>query len=204
MISYHPPLERSNHRCTFICSKRARWSILNNHPRITMASLTKTKQSPSKLTPTPLSQECLSLTPQTKKFLHRISLHPTLTPYRRRVYRTLLSVPEGRWTTYSALAAHLGSSARAVGNAMRTNPFAPEVPCHRVLAMNGTLGGYKGEWILGGKYQVEKRRLLEEEGVVFDEGGGRREIAFGSLWIWGAGSRCGECCLGFDADSEDS
>lgn len=54
---------------------------------------------------------------------------------------------------------------------MRTNPFAPEVPCHRVLATNGTLGGYKGEWILGGKYQVEKRLLLEAEGVVFDERG---------------------------------
>ncbi|KAJ6146201.1 hypothetical protein N7497_008183 [Penicillium chrysogenum] len=83
-------------------------------------------------------------TAQTKKYLHRISLHPTLTPYRRRVYRTLLSVPPGRWTTYSAMATYLGSSARAVGNAMRTNPFAPGVPCHRVLAADGSLGGYKG------------------------------------------------------------
>ncbi|GFF64199.1 methylated-DNA--protein-cysteine methyltransferase [Aspergillus lentulus] len=152
-----------------------------------MASLTKTKQSPSKRTPTLPTQECLSLSSKTKKFLHRISLHPTLTPYRRRVYRTLLSVPEGRWTTYSALATHLGSSARAVGNAMRTNPFAPEVPCHRVLATNGTLGGYKGEWILGGKYQVEKRRLLEGEGVVFDEGGRAQGECFRGFVDLGSG-----------------
>ncbi|KAJ6133100.1 hypothetical protein N7471_008315 [Penicillium samsonianum] len=114
-------------------------------------------------------------TAQTKKYLHRISLHPTLTPYRRRVYRTLLSVPPGRWTTYSAMATYLGSSARAVGNAMRTNPFAPEVPCHRVLAADGSLGGYKGEWKVdghkaGGGFCEEKRLRLEEEGVVFLDG----------------------------------
>ncbi|KGO37113.1 Winged helix-turn-helix transcription repressor DNA-binding [Penicillium expansum] len=114
-------------------------------------------------------------TAQTKKYLHRISLHPTLTPYRRRVYRTLLSVPPGRWTTYSAMATYLGSSARAVGNAMRSNPFAPEVPCHRVLAADGSLGGYKGEWKVdghkgGGGFCEEKRLRLEEEGVVFLDG----------------------------------
>ncbi|KAF3023231.1 hypothetical protein E8E15_003530 [Penicillium rubens] len=114
-------------------------------------------------------------TAQTKKYLHRISLHPTLTPYRRRVYRTLLSVPPGRWTTYSAMATYLGSSARAVGNAMRTNPFAPGVPCHRVLAADGSLGGYKGEWKVdahkgGGGFCEEKRLRLEEEGVVFFDG----------------------------------
>lgn len=114
-------------------------------------------------------------TMQTKKYLHRIALHPTLTPFRRRVYRALLSVPPGRWTTYSAMATYLGSSARAVGNAMRTNPFAPEVPCHRVLAADGSLGGYKGEWKVdghkaGGGFCEEKRLRLEEEGVVFVNG----------------------------------
>lgn len=96
--------------------------------------------------PTTTTVTTQTLSPTTQKFLRRISLHPTLTPFRRRVYRTLLSVPAGRWTTYAAMAAHLKSSARAVGNAMRTNPFAPEVPCHRVLAADRTLGGYKGEW----------------------------------------------------------
>ena len=113
---------------------------------------------------------------QTQKVLRRISLHPALTPYRRRVYRVLLSVPAGRWTTYSALATYLDSSARAVGNAMRTNPFAPEVPCHRVLAVDGSLGGYKGEWRVSkhmgnGSFRDEKRLRLKEEGVVFDATG---------------------------------
>ncbi|KAJ5118830.1 hypothetical protein N7448_010536 [Penicillium atrosanguineum] len=111
-----------------------------------------------------------------QKSLRRISLHPTLTPYRRRVYRALLSVPEGRWTTYSAMATYLNSSARAVGNAMRTNPFAPEVPCHRVLAADRSLGGYKGEWkvskhITNGSFSDEKRTRLKEEGVFFDGDG---------------------------------
>ena len=111
------------------------------------------------------------LSPSTTATLHRISSHPTLTPYRRRIYRTLLSVPSGRWTTYAALSQHLSSSARAVGNAMRTNPFAPDVPCHRVLATNRTIGGYKGKWGNGGTYADEKTKLLRGEGVVFDEKG---------------------------------
>ncbi|EAW11576.1 MGMT family protein [Aspergillus clavatus NRRL 1] len=75
------------------------------------------------------------------RLLTRITTHPTLTPTRRRIYRTLLSVPAGRWTTYAALATYVGTSARAVGGAMRANPFAPGVPCHRVLAADGSLGG---------------------------------------------------------------
>ncbi|KAJ5594227.1 Winged helix-turn-helix transcription repressor DNA-binding [Penicillium hispanicum] len=119
----------------------------------------------------------------TQKCLRRISLHPTLTPYRRRVYRVLLSVPAGRWTTYSALAAYLHSSARAVGNAMRTNPFAPEVPCHRVLAADGSLGGYKGEWRVSshlgnGSFRDEKKLRLAEEGVGFDAMGKAEGVCF--------------------------
>ncbi|KAJ5520288.1 hypothetical protein N7463_000741 [Penicillium fimorum] len=148
-----------------------------------MSFSTAQPADPQTPTPTPdnqdpkpqKSQEVALPTAQTKKYLHRISLHPTLTPYRRRVYRTLLSVPPGRWTTYSAMATYLGSSARAVGNAMRSNPFAPEVPCHRVLAADGSLGGYKGEWKVdghkaGGGFCEEKRLRLEEEGVVFLDG----------------------------------
>ncbi|KAJ5198042.1 Winged helix-turn-helix transcription repressor DNA-binding [Penicillium cinerascens] len=128
--------------------------------------------------PTESTQTTIKPTPNLtlQKSLRRISLHPTLTPYRRRVYRVLLSVPEGRWTTYSAMATYLNSSARAVGNAMRTNPFAPEVPCHRVLAADRSLGGYKGEWkvskhIANGSFRDEKRLRLKEEGVVFDGDG---------------------------------
>ncbi|OJJ82548.1 MGMT family protein, partial [Aspergillus glaucus CBS 516.65] len=120
--------------------------------------------------------------------LHRISLHPTLTPYRRRLYRTLLSIPPGRWTTYSTLSGYLNSSPRAVGNALRTNPFAPGVPCHRVLGSGGSLGGYKGFWAgrsdangKGNGKGEEKRRLLEEEGVVFDGEGKAMGVCFGGF-----------------------
>lgn len=148
---------------------------------------TETRQSPSIMTPTispTIPPTLSSSSPISQKTIHRITLHPTLTPHRRRVYLTLLTVPAGRWTTYSALAKHLGSSARAIGNAMRTNPFAPEVPCHRVLAADGSLGGYKGEWRVSkeklgnGSFVQEKRLRLEGEGVRFDQSGKARGIAF--------------------------
>lgn len=106
-----------------------------------------------------------------KTTLNRIQAHPTLTPYRKRLYSALLSVPEGRYTTYSAMSDYLHSSARAVGNGMRNNPFAPEVPCHRVLAANGSIGGFNGEWGKDGKYASRKIELLRDEGVRFDVSG---------------------------------
>lgn len=57
---------------------------------------------------------------------------------------------------------------------MRANPFAPEVPCHRVLAADGGLGGYRGDWSKEsghGSFRDEKRTRLREEGVDFDESG---------------------------------
>lgn len=81
------------------------------------------------------------------------------------------------------MAKYLDSSPRAIGNAMRTNPFAPQVPCHRVLAADKTLGGYKGEWrvskhIGDGSFRDEKRLRLKEEGVVFDEMGRAKGMCF--------------------------
>lgn len=66
---------------------------------------------------------------------------------------------------------------------MRTNPFAPEVPCHRVLAADGSLGGYKGEWRVSkakgnGSFCDEKMLRLKEEGVEFDESGKVRGVCF--------------------------
>jgi methylated-DNA-[protein]-cysteine S-methyltransferase len=61
--------------------------------------------------------------------------------------------------------------ARAVGNAMRNNPFAPEVPCHRILSSDGSIGGFGGHWGEEGKFAGKKKELLGEEGVKFDSKG---------------------------------
>lgn len=57
--------------------------------------------------------------------------------YQTRVYALLQQIPEGKITTYAALARALDSSPRAVGGALRNNPFAPEIPCHRCIASTG-------------------------------------------------------------------
>ncbi|EFQ31166.1 hypothetical protein CGRA01v4_01863 [Colletotrichum graminicola] len=95
------------------------------------------------------------------------------TEYEKRVWTALCQVPKGQVTTYGILAAHLKSSPRAVGNALRRNPFAPQVPCHRVVATGGALGGFKGKWPKDGEGITvdEKRMLLRKEGVKIDSSG---------------------------------
>lgn len=90
-------------------------------------------------------------------------LHSTaITEFQRRVYLALLDVPRGQTITYGELARRIGCrSAQAVGQALRRNPFAPEVPCHRVVATDGSLGGYNGK--CSGEQLDIKRRLLEQE-----------------------------------------
>ena len=92
------------------------------------------------------------------------------TPFQMRVYDALREVPRGYVTTYGLLARRIGcGSARAVGGALRRNPFAPEVPCHRVIASGGTVGGFQGR--RAGPAIRRKLDLLRGEGVCFDETG---------------------------------
>jgi methylated-DNA-[protein]-cysteine S-methyltransferase len=70
-------------------------------------------------------------------------------------------------TTYLLLAKALNSSPRAVGQALKNNPFAPEVPCHRVVASDGSLGGFMGK--TKGVEMDKKVRLLASEGVAVQE-----------------------------------
>ncbi len=94
---------------------------------------------------------------------------PNMTDFRRRVYAMLMLVPSGCVTTYGTLARAVGCrSARAIGHALRENPFAPAVPCHRVIAAKGMLGGFKGQ--REGVALAEKRALLAAEGVHFKHG----------------------------------
>jgi methylated-DNA-[protein]-cysteine S-methyltransferase len=99
----------------------------------------------------------------------------TVTPFQQRVYDAILCVPAGRVTTYGLLAHHLGCrSAQAVGQALRRNPFAPGVPCHRVIAADLRIGGFSGA--RDGPRIRRKLQLLAEEGVPFDD---QRRLADG-------------------------
>ena len=85
-----------------------------------------------------------------------------LSDFRLRVYRELLNVPRGETITYGELARRLGcGSAQAVGQALKHNPFAPEIPCHRVIAANGTLCGFGGS--RDKKALARKQALLDAE-----------------------------------------
>jgi len=76
----------------------------------------------------------------------------------------MVTIPEGKVTTYGLIAKKLKTKAyRAVGNACRRNPYAPRVPCHRVVRSNGTIGGFGGK--TSGKNVDNKVRMLQREGV---------------------------------------
>ncbi len=80
--------------------------------------------------------------------------------YRNQVWAALCQIPFGETMTYSALAKKIGSSARAVGNACRDNPYALFIPCHRVVSVSG-MGGYCGQ--TDGALMAVKYKLLEFE-----------------------------------------
>ncbi len=93
-----------------------------------------------------------------------------ISPFQRRVYEALLEVPSGKVTTYGALARRIGcGSPQAVGQALRRNPLAPQVPCHRVVAADGALTGFGG--CRDAAALARKRALLEAEKVRWDETG---------------------------------
>lgn len=95
----------------------------------------------------------------------RVMSDKGITEFQRRVYLALLEVPRGETITYKALGERIGCrSAQAVGQALRRNPFAPEVPCHRVVASDGSIGGFHGQ--REGEMIARKRQLLEEEGAI--------------------------------------
>jgi methylated-DNA-[protein]-cysteine S-methyltransferase len=91
---------------------------------------------------------------------------PAPTPFAAKVYAALRKIPSGRVITYAALARRIDCpSPRAIGQALRTNPFAPAVPCHRVIASDLTPGGFQGHHT--GPALAKKLRLLAAEGVHF-------------------------------------
>ena len=91
-------------------------------------------------------------------------LSPRGTAFRQTVWRRLLEIPYGRTVSYGTLAAELGSSPRAVGNAAGHNPISILIPCHRVTGKNGALTGYAAGITV-------KRYLLTLEGVNLSDPG---------------------------------
>lgn len=89
--------------------------------------------------------------------------------FSEQVYELLKQVPKGRVTTYKALANKLGSQAyRAVGQALKNNPYAPEVPCHRVVRSDGRVGGFMGST---SGVEIEKKiSMLADEGITVVNG----------------------------------
>jgi len=89
-----------------------------------------------------------------------LAVAPRGTPFERRVWGELVRVPHGSVVTYGELARRLGrpGAARAAGGACARNPVPIVVPCHRVVAADGSLGGYAAGIAV-------KRALLELEGV---------------------------------------
>lgn len=86
-----------------------------------------------------------------------------------RVWNLLKRIPKGKVTTYGLIAKKLNTKAyRAVGNACRKNPYAPRVPCHRVVRSDGGIGGFGGK--TSGKTVEKKIRLLRKENVEVKNG----------------------------------
>ena len=84
--------------------------------------------------------------------------------FNERCYSLLRKVPRGKVTTYREIAKALKSKAyRAVGNAMKKNPHAPSVPCHRVISSDGSIGGFAG----GTKKKIS---MLKKEGIGIKKG----------------------------------
>ena len=84
------------------------------------------------------------------------------TKFQLKVWNYLKKIPRGKVKTYSEVAKAIGKplAVRAVANAIGKNPLAPQIPCHRVIRSDGSLGGYSGK---GGI--KTKRLLLKKEGI---------------------------------------
>ena len=86
------------------------------------------------------------------------------TKFQIKVWNYLKTIPIGKVKTYKEVAIGINKpkSARAVANACGKNPYAPQIPCHRVIRTDGNLGGYSGK---GGI--KTKKKLLKKEGFSF-------------------------------------
>lgn len=104
---------------------------------------------------------------QMKKIIIKKSFNENLvdisgiTDFQKKVLLEVAKIPKGEVRTYKEIAKAIGKprAYRAVGNALNKNPFVPLIPCHRVIASDGGIGGYA--------YGLKKKReLLKKEGIL--------------------------------------
>lgn len=88
-----------------------------------------------------------------------------VTLFQKKVYAATRRIPSGRVSTYAEIAKAIGQpgACRAVGNALHNNPFAPEVPCHRVVKSDGSMGGFAS----GYRRKIE---VLSTENITVTDG----------------------------------
>lgn len=99
------------------------------------------------------------------QFRFTLPLAPEGTPFRLRVWDALTAIPVGESRTYGEIARRLATAPRAVGGACGANRIALVIPCHRVVASQGSLGGFMG--VVEGRPIDIKRWLLAHEGYRF-------------------------------------
>ena len=94
-----------------------------------------------------------------RRALSLISRDRRISSFEKAVYRAVASIPKGRTRSYAWVAARIGRprACRAVGNALNKNPYAPAVPCHRVVRSDGSIVGFA-------RGAEAKRRMLRREG----------------------------------------
>lgn len=155
------------------------WAIIDDIPKIVRILLPKpglsSENQLSKLYPNLPFASCLEIDEtawKIKGFLEGAEIKFSLdiihlsicSQFQQSVLIAEHQIPWGRVSTYGQIAECLDKNrgARAVGNALATNPFPIIIPCHRAIRSDRHLGGYQGGIAM-------KRALLENEGIVFDE-----------------------------------
>jgi len=89
-----------------------------------------------------------------------------------RVYSIVKKIPKGKVSSYGKIAKKVRTSARAVGQILKRNPYSPRVPCHRVVCFDGKIGGFNGSSY---KNIKKKINMLRKEGVEFEKGKVKKE-----------------------------
>ena len=155
------------------------WSVLNKSPLIAHVLLSRpglsAEDQASELYPDSKKSSCKeidAIADSIKAYLEGEDVKFSLkfvdlsqcTKFQQSVLRAEHAIPRGSVSTYGLIAAHLGirGGARAVGNALASNPFPLIVPCHRAIRSDLHIGGFQSGTEM-------KRALLEKEGVIFDE-----------------------------------